>query len=199
MNRKKLVLILLCFILFFSAFVLLKEYKDRLSIEVPYSSATEHNYFAIKRQIQETYSITSSHIKVITTERSSSSHFVLFTFMDERHSYIGQLTYIQEEPDNQRIPEERVQSLKIHSMKDRKTPFRLMTSIITVDQTDYCFYYGWINDMNVRKVEFDFIDARFEIRPDDQNFFYLLRNKNMKMNKTTALDANSLTIQEYTY
>ncbi|MFH5834969.1 hypothetical protein ACHAL6_02675 [Proteiniclasticum sp. C24MP] len=202
MKMKKSILMLVCFILFFSGFTFLKDHRKRPPSEVTYKTAYEHNYFVIKDQIRRNYSISSSHIKVLQTEKQDRIRFVLFSFMDETHHYIGQLTYLdenQENPENPRIPEDTVKSLKIHSLKDKKTPFRMMTSMITVDQMEYCFYYGWINDENVQKIEFDFIDARFEVHPDGQKYFHLLRNKNMKMNKTTAFDSNSLVIQEYTY
>lgn len=199
MKRNRVILTFICFILFSSIFIVLKDEKKQPSPEVAFRTEYEHNYFVIKDQIRKNYSISGSHIKIIQRERKDSISFVLFSFMDEEHQYIGQLFYLDDEPDNNRIPSENVHSLKIHSLKDKKTPFKMMTSMITVDHMDYCFYYGWINDANVKKIEFDFIDKSFDVHPDGQRFFYLLRNKNMKMNKATALDSNSLVIQEYSY
>lgn len=202
MNRRRMLLVMIFFALFYSGFLLFGEPEKSSPPEVIYETAYEHNYFVIKNQIRKHYSINGSHIKVLETERQDQISFVLFTFMDDRHHYIGQLTYLdghEEDPENPRIAEDGVKSLKIHSLKDQKTPFRMMTSMVTVDQMDYCFYYGWINDSSVQKIRFDFIDERFEVHPEGQKFFHLLRNKNMKMHKTTALDSNSLVIQEYTY
>ncbi|HSR03389.1 MAG TPA: hypothetical protein VLM88_02220 [Proteiniclasticum sp.] len=199
MKINRVILTFICFILFFSIFILSKDGKKQLPEEVIYRTEYEHNYFVIKDQIRKNYSISGSHIKIIQKERKDSISFVLFSFMDEEHQYIGQLSYIDDDPDNNKIPSENVHTLKIHSLKDKKTPFKMMTSMIKVDQKDYCFYYGWINDANVKKIEFDFIDKSIDVHPNGQRFFYLLRNKNMKMNKTTALDSNSLVIQEYSY
>jgi len=199
MKINRVVLTFLCFILFFSIFILSNDEKKHQTQEVTYRTEYEHNYFVIKNQIRENYSMSGSHIKIIQKERKDSLSFVLFSFMDGEHQYIGQLSYVDDDPFNERIPSENIHSLKIHSLKDKKTPFKMMTSMIKVNQMDYCFYYGWINDVNVKKIEFDFIDKSFDVHPDGQRFFYLLRNKNMKMNKTTALDSNSLVIQEYSY
>ena len=199
MKGKRVILTFICFILFFFLFMLLKEEKKLQPLEVTYRTEYEHNYFVIKEQIRKNYSISGSHIKIIQKERKDSISFVLFSFMDEEHQYIGQLSYDDNNPGNNSIPSENIHTLKIHSLKDNKTPFKMMTSMIKVDQMEYCFYYGWINDINVKRIEFDFIDRSFDVHPDGQRFFYLLRNKNMKMNKATALDSNSLVIQEYSY
>jgi hypothetical protein len=199
MKKNRVLLTFICFILFFSIFILSKDANKQNPSEVSYRTEYEHNYFVIKDQIRKNYSISGSHIKIVQKESKDSIAFILFSFMYEDHQYIGQLSYLDDEPDNNRIQSENIHALKIHSLKDKKTPFKMMTSMIKVDQMDYCFYYGWINDTNVKKIEFDFIDKSFEVHPDGQRFFYLLRNKNMKMNKTTALDSNSLVIQEYSY
>lgn len=199
MDKNRVILTFICFILFLSIFILSKDGKKQVPLEVTYKTEYEHNYFVIKDHIRNNYSISGSHIKIIQKESKDNISFILFSFMDEAHQYIGQLSYLDDDLDDNRIPSEKIHSLTIHSLKDKKTPFKMMTSMIKVDQMDYCFYYGWINDANVKKIEFDFIDKSFDVHPDGQRFFSLLRNKNMKMNKTTALDSNSLVIQEYSY
>ncbi len=199
MRRFKAALIFICFILFFSVFVLWKDANQNQSPEITYGTEFEHNYFTIKKQIQKKYAITSSHIKIIHKERLDPISFVLFSFMDESHHYIGQLSYVDEYPMNNCIPSEKIHALKIHSLKDTTTPFKLMTSMVALDHVNYCFYYGWVNDHSITKIKLDFTDENFEVFPNEQKLFYLLRNKNMNLNKTTALDSNSLVIQEYIY
>ena len=164
-----------------------------------FSSDYEHNYFVIKEKVQKKYSLESRHIKVISKDTIDDISFVLFTFMDDQYSYIGDLSYSSDSIEEAKIQPETILSLNVHPVNDIETPFTVMKSMVTDDLKDYCFYYGWINNMHIEEIDFAFSDQSINVDTQGKKYYSLLRNKNQKTEKIAAFDLSHAIIHEFTY
>ncbi|HCW74297.1 MAG TPA: hypothetical protein DHM90_11445 [Clostridiaceae bacterium] len=196
-NKKIFLISVLVLSLMFILFLAGSGHKDNPS--PIFSSDYEHNYFVIREKVQKKYSLESRHIKVISRDTIDDISFVLFTFMDDNYSYIGDLSYISDSEEETKIKPDTIISLNVHPVNDSDTPFTVRTSMITENQKEYCFYYGWINNMHIDEIDFDFSDQSVNVDTQGKKYYSLLRNRNQKTEKIAAFDLTHTVIHEFKY
>lgn len=194
-NSKIFLISMLILSLMFILFLSGNGFKDKPALS--FSSDYEHNYFVIKEKVQKKYSLESRHIKMISTDTIEDISFVLFTFMDDDYCYIGDLSYTSDSETETKIQPDMIISLTVHPVNDSDTPFTVRKSMITENQKDYCFYYGWINNMHIDEIDFDFSDQSVNVDTQGKKYYSLLRNSNQKTDKIAAFDLKHSIIHEF--